>query len=203
MLMHAIVQGGGVGGRGGGTNTRRECTESWLRENSLATSGSQTGVSSTAEWCWAKWAASLPCLWKQFPCELCAVCDVRCCSVSGGGEESLRQRTGPWGCPCTDRDSDATGTAQYRHCQVHPEAFPTQPENVGIREFCRIILVQFPPSPRTQSPLPARETWIQTHKRFKQMLIYYDIDSTMQIFREIPKSPSSGHKTALKQQWNG
>ena len=26
----------------------------------------------------------------------------------------------------------------------------------------------------------------QTHKRFKRMLIYYDIDNTMHIFREIP-----------------
>ena len=27
---------------------------------------------------------------------------------------------------------------------------------------------------------------IQTHKRFKRMLIYYDIDNMVQIFREIP-----------------
>ena len=27
---------------------------------------------------------------------------------------------------------------------------------------------------------------IQTHKRFKRTLIYYDIDNTMQIFRGIP-----------------
>ena len=142
---------GGGGGGGGYIHQKRVCTERWLGEKSLAASGSQTGVSSTAEWCWAKWAASLPCAWKQFPRELGAVCDVRCRSVSGGGEESIRECTGPWGCPGTDRDSDATGTAQYRHCQVHPEAFPTQPENVGLREFCCVILVQFPPSPGTQS----------------------------------------------------
>ena len=41
---------------------------------------------------------------------------------------------------------------------------------------------------------------IQTHERFKRTLIYYDIDNTMHIFREIPLS---GHKTTLKQQWKG
>ena len=32
----------------------------------------------------------------------------------------------------------------------------------------------------------ATVTMIQAHKRFKRTLIYYDIDNTMQIFRENP-----------------
>ena len=38
----------------------------------------------------------------------------------------------------------------------------------------------------------------QTHKRFKRMRIYYDIDNTMQ--KNSGTFPSLGHKTTLKQQ---
>ena len=70
---------------------------------------------------------------------------------------------------------------------------PERVENREILAFSGFVWLIYQSLCRSQNPAlrmlalrGAAAILIQTHKRFKRTLIYYDIENTMQIFREIP-----------------
>ena len=184
MLLHTFVCVC-VWGRRGYKHQTKVCTESWLgekiscriRESDWHQQHSRVMLSqvscnpalcmeTVSLWAWRRLScAVLLCVrwWRRTHTRMCWALRMpghwqrlRC-----NGNCAIPSLSSPsWGIPHPARERWTTWVLRRHPCSVS-----TQPQN--------------PVYP------PARETWIQTHQRFKRTLIYYDIDNTMQIFREI------------------